>query len=225
MGGDRDVGWRSFVFQFLGLPTSTGSITPPLLTFDDLVFAGTTRLSHSSYGNLGGADGDFDMNSITLTRRPEPLSSATVAGEHTSFMGRSPTTLRTFKPSISRFNSRGNRTIDLANGDITIGGVISQDGSNRGFTQIGTGTLTLNGANTYAGTTGIGITNGATAGTVIVTNNSALGTGTVSFGAGGTLVLGIDGLTIGKLCIRAKSCRHRSTGPFSWISQAPTRGR
>ena len=165
--------------------------------FDDLVFAGTTRLSHSSYGNLGGADGDFDMNSITFDAAAGAFVISNGGGGTHKLHGTIANNSTNLQTLNFPFQLTGNRTIDLANGDITIGGVISQDGSNRGFTQIGTGTLTLNGANTYAGTTGIGITNGATAGTVIVTNNSALGTGTVSFGAGGTLVLGIDGLTIG----------------------------
>ena len=49
----------------------------------------------------------------------------------------------------------GDRTIDAAAGDITIGGVISEDGSARSLIKSGSNTLSLTGANTYTGTTDI----------------------------------------------------------------------
>jgi autotransporter-associated beta strand protein len=62
-------------------------------------------------------------------------------------------------------------------------GVISESGGPFGLTKVGDGTLTLSGSNTYSGGTILG------AGTLVVTNISALGTGFIHF-MGGTLKYG-----------------------------------
>ncbi|MEZ5414315.1 MAG: autotransporter-associated beta strand repeat-containing protein [Opitutaceae bacterium] len=77
----------------------------------------------------------------------------------------------------------GNRVVNVgdstaASDDLTISGVIS--GSGQGITKSGSGNLLLSGANTYSGATSV------SAGTVTISNASALGTGsttTVSSGA------------------------------------------
>ena len=66
---------------------------------------------------------------------------------------------------------------DLSNA-ASFGGVISGMGK---LQQIGSGALTLSGTNTYSGGTAIN------AGTIVVGNNSAFGTGTVAMAAGTTL--------------------------------------
>ena len=85
-------------------------------------------------------------------------------------------------------NVTDNGTLAFNRSDtITFGGAISGTGS---VIQAGPGTLTFTGANNYAGGTTIN------AGTVAVGNNSALGTGTVTFADGTTLRAATNGLTI-----------------------------
>ena len=64
------------------------------------------------------------------------------------------------------------------------------------ITKTGTGTLILRGDNTNSGFN-FGITNGSAAGTISIENDTSLGTGQLNFEAGGTLDLGVDGLTVG----------------------------
>lgn len=74
-------------------------------------------------------------------------------------------------------------------GIITFGGVVSQASGSRRLTKSGTGTLVLNGANTFGG----GLT--VSAGTIILGSNTAAGSGTLSMGtatfqaSGGTRTL------------------------------------
>ena len=63
------------------------------------------------------------------------------------------------------------------------------------ITKTGTGTLTLRGDNNNSGFQ-FGTTNGSAAGTISIENDTALGTGQLNFEAGGTLDLGVDGLTV-----------------------------
>jgi autotransporter-associated beta strand protein len=74
------------------------------------------------------------------------------------------------------------------NASTMFSGVIQDDGPT-GLTKIGSGTLTLTGANTYSGGTNID------AGTLAVANNSALGLGAVTLG-GGVLQSGAPGLSL-----------------------------
>ena len=72
------------------------------------------------------------------------------------------------------------RTFNAASGDLVLNGSIS---GNQGIVKTGAGTLWLGGANTYSGGTTIN------AGTVDVASSLGLGTGQVTFGDTGTLVL------------------------------------
>ncbi|WP_313516544.1 autotransporter-associated beta strand repeat-containing protein [Pseudomonas sp.] len=69
----------------------------------------------------------------------------------------------------------------LGSNDLTLDGVISNGGSAGTLIKDGPATLTLNGANTYSGGTLLN------AGTLIVGNDSALGSGALTTGAGTTL--------------------------------------
>jgi autotransporter-associated beta strand protein len=82
------------------------------------------------------------------------------------------------------------RTFTVADGDASNDLVISAEISNGGLIKAGAGTLELNGANSYTGTTTIN------AGTLLVSNNSALGTtdGNTVVNADATLAL--SGVTI-----------------------------
>ena len=81
----------------------------------------------------------------------------------------------------------GNATFDTQSFGLTYAGAISGAGQ---LTKIGSGTLTLSNANSYAGGTGLN------EGTVAIGNATALGTGVAYFN-GGTLQAGVDGLIVG----------------------------
>jgi autotransporter-associated beta strand protein len=81
----------------------------------------------------------------------------------------------------------GTSTMDTQANALTLSGTLS---GTSGLTKIGSGTLTLSGANIYSGGTTIN------AGTVAVGNSSAFGTGTVTFADGTTLIPVGIGLTI-----------------------------
>jgi len=76
----------------------------------------------------------------------------------------------------------GGGTVDTAANSFTLGGVI--DGATGALTKIGSGILILSGTNTYGGGTNLN------AGTLTVTNNSAIGTGALAMADGTTLSAG-----------------------------------
>lgn len=165
---------------------------------DDLVFTGSTRLTHNSWADLSNDDNDFDIGSITFDAAAGAFvinNGGGPAGSVITMQGaitNESTNLQTINFHFQL--NGGNRTVNTSAGDISIGGTISQD-SDRTLTKIGSHKLTLSGANTHKSTQ-IGATNGATGGTVAITHNSALGTGQLDYGAGGTLELGVDGLLV-----------------------------
>ncbi|WP_313670916.1 autotransporter-associated beta strand repeat-containing protein [Sandarakinorhabdus sp.] len=81
----------------------------------------------------------------------------------------------------------GTSTMNTQGFTFTLNGVIDGAGT---LAKIGTGTLVLNGANTYAGGTALN------AGTIRVGNNSALGTGNLAMAAGTFLQAGAAGVTL-----------------------------
>jgi len=169
-----------------------------LKDFDDLVFTGSTRLNHSSYADQGTTSpSDFIVSSITFDTAAGAfvINNGGPAGGTIKLQGdiiNNSTNLQTVNFNFQL--NGGNRTVNTSAKDIAIGGIISQD-AGRTLTQTGTNTLTLSGANTHSSTQ-IGATNGVTAGTVSIQNNAALGTGNLDYGAGGTLQLGLDGLSV-----------------------------
>ena len=71
--------------------------------------------------------------------------------------------------------------LQVRSGSATQSGVIGETGGARPLEKIGAGVLTLSGNNTYSGGTQL------SAGTLIIGNNNALGTGDLTIGAGTTL--------------------------------------
>ncbi len=89
----------------------------------------------------------------------------------------------TIAGTVNLSESGTNRILTInGTGNTTISGVVQNGGGSTAssLTKNGAGTLTLSNANTYAGTTTL------TAGAIVVGNNAALGTGTISLN-GGTL--------------------------------------
>lgn len=163
---------------------------------DDLIFTGTTRLDHSSYGSLDGA-GDFQISSITFDSNAGAFVISDGGGGTIKMQGdisNDSTNLQTMNFAF-QLDGGGDRFINATSGDIAIGGVISKDGNNSRLHQIGPGTLTLSGNNTHYATS-LGQLNGDEGGRIVVMHNNALGANSFEFEKGGTLELGTSGLNI-----------------------------
>ena len=86
----------------------------------------------------------------------------------------------------NNIQTTGGGRVNSGSGTLTLNGVIGNNGS---ISQIGTGNLVLNGANTFTGGLGVNI------GTVTLGSNTAAGTGTIALNAA-TLAAGVSGLTV-----------------------------
>lgn len=159
-GGNTPVPGAAYVLQFGG----TGHLTSSNDFTAASNFGALTFLSGAGSFNLSG-------NSLTLN------------GSITN----SSSNLQTIGLGLVL---NGTRTIDTAAGDIEITGAISRDGTQRGITKEGTGTLTLSGINTFGGTSTTGAVTTVNAGTLVLnaTGGSALN-GAVTVNNGATLKL------------------------------------
>ena len=106
-------------------------------------------------------------------------------------------TIGSLEGSGQAFLGANNLTVGSNNSSTTFSGTV-QDGSAAGgvlgsLTKIGTGTLTLSGANTYTGSTTI------TAGQITMGDAGALGTGSVSVASGATLDASSYGFDLNRL--------------------------
>ncbi|MDA9260888.1 autotransporter-associated beta strand repeat-containing protein, partial [Puniceicoccaceae bacterium] len=106
--------------------------------------------------------------------------------------------------TINRLTGTGTIDNTASNGILTVGhnsatfqfdGTLTDTVGSLRLTKVGAGTLTLTGANTHTFTQ-IGVDNAVPAGTMSIENNAALGTGNLSYEAGGTLQLGVNGLSV-----------------------------
>lgn len=181
-----------------------------------LTTLGAARLNLNSDGALGGnltinnanaVLGNTSGTAVTLAYNP-------VQNWNTNFEFAGPYDLN-LGTGTATINA--NRAVTVTAGTLTVGGEIAQSGSNRILTKNGSGTLVLNGDNTYTGATIVNggtllINGGATVGTnasnVTVNDGGTLGgsgiiRGTVTVNDGGSLapgnspgVLTIAGLTL-----------------------------
>jgi autotransporter-associated beta strand protein len=165
VGGGADDNWQT-AGNWTSLPTAG----------QQLYFDGTTNLtSNNNFATntaFSGITFEGTAGAFVLTGNAISLSGPVVDN--------SPG-LETINLELLLTNS--NITFNAANGSITVGGVISDGSNTYGITEMGKGTLTLNGANTFKG----GVT--VNSGTLFLGNNSGAGTGTITL-AGGTLSYG-----------------------------------
>ena len=153
------------------------------LTDTEVIFAGTAQASTTN-----GLT-DYVANGIQFTNTGAG-ESFTLAGNAIDLTGDITTAdaAGTIDDSIALGLqlTGGDRTISTGTDhNLAISGAISEDGSARGLSKAGTGTLTLAGSNTYAGETAV------TAGVLSITNAASLGTT-----AAGTTVAAVSQLAI-----------------------------
>jgi len=192
-GGGGDDYWQT--------DANWGGDTKPVAN-DVLVFAGTTRTSASN-----DYPASTQFNGIQFTN--------TIAGQGFTLAGNGINLLGdiTNSPAVSNIADTieldvqilaGQRFVILgSNHNLTVSGSISGEGR---LIKVGEGTLTLSSSNSYSGGThgyggtAIGDHFSAQApregGAVVITDNNALGSRSVTFEKGGTLSLGVDGMTI-----------------------------
>ncbi|MEI6070957.1 MAG: autotransporter-associated beta strand repeat-containing protein [Verrucomicrobiae bacterium] len=128
---------------------------------------------------ITGNGGNFTVGGLQMT-----LAGSGYTGTPTvTFNGSN----ATVTPALSSVTMAGNSSVGGA-GDLTISAVVSESGGSRALTKVGTGILTLTGANTYTGGSTI------TAGTLQFANTSAMpASGTVTANSGGTLGINVGG--------------------------------
>jgi fibronectin-binding autotransporter adhesin len=103
------------------------------------------------------------------------------------------TTFRAATDGLSFANAvtlNGLGTVDTQANGLTLSGLIGDGGISGTLVKIGSGNLTLSGANTYTNGTNLN------AGSITVANNAALGTGALAMAGGTSLISGADGLTL-----------------------------
>lgn len=208
------------------------------LTFNNAV-SGTGGLTKTSAGTatVGGVntyDGNTTISAGTLklgagSPIPNGAGKGNVSVTGTLDLGGAGETINGLSGSGTVDNSTGAGTVTLTVGDndqtSTFGGVIQNTSGTMALTKTGTGTLTLNGANTHAGTTTIG------AGSVVLGNATALGSTTggavVSSGAALDLngqTVGAEGLTLNGTGISSGGALINSSGTAASLSGNITLG-
>ena len=184
------------VTDFTGGGSSTvnisGTTTPANAITKSITFTGGTAytISSTNSGILSLVTGGSLINTSTVAQTLDaPIVIGIAAGAATYTFGSSTGTAPLIlNGGITGFGGTGSTTLDLvgssASGTNQLNGVIS-DGGSSDLTSVIVGSVTgeiwaLNGANTYTGGTTL------TLGTLEIGNNSALGTGALTY-AGGTI--------------------------------------
>jgi fibronectin-binding autotransporter adhesin len=184
--------------------------TGSLIISGDTTFTGSVNKTNTGALTLSGTNSG--AGAFTLTGGTLNLNSATALGSGLFTIGAG-TTLNTPTAAITLANNNaqvwngdytftGANNLNLGTGAVlmsnsvaltatastlTVGGIISDGGNNRGLTKAGSGTLLLNGANSYGGLTNI------TAGVLRITSATGLGAVTGGVTQSGTSALELDG--------------------------------
>ncbi len=217
-GGIIATGTSTNSFGFKGANTYTGGTT--------LGGAGLFIPTASSTGSgAGTTDGVFGTGTLTLgsisMRSTNTLditigNTLILAGNLTAVTATAEKNLTFSGPATLT----ANRTITsqigatVAGKSLTFSGVIGDGGNNYGITKEGAGTLLLNGLNTYAGTTTVN------AGTLSITDNSALGST-----AGATTINGGNGANSVILNLSAASSDLTIAEPLNFFANTTGRAR
>jgi autotransporter-associated beta strand protein len=209
VGSDTALGTGAVTSNFMVLGNDSGALRTlaNAFTLNDLtVVTGPNDITLN--GVIGGASGLVKTSASTLT-----LNAANSFGGSTSLVGGritvgnnlalsggqltvfndvNPTTLAAGTTGLALANNvvtfgGSNLIVESGTGIFTLNGVISGDGR---LTKIQSGTLVLNGANSYTGGTTL------TAGTIQVGANTALGTNTLAMAGGTTLQSGVNNLVV-----------------------------
>ena len=121
----------------------------------------TTVAGNATLGLQGGITIGAEQLNLTAITSPNIASLANLSGNNT-YGGNISMTGPTANDQV-KFDAAGTSTL-------TITGVISEATNAKVFTKTGSGTIVLNGANTYTGSTNVAV------GTLVIANNAALGT-------------------------------------------------
>jgi autotransporter-associated beta strand protein len=148
--------------------------------------------------------GNFSANSITFNNVDDNFSIINGTGSRTLTLTsgditRTAGSSGTQSLAMTTLTLGGDAAMNIAgSGSLTISSVINESGGARALTTSGAGELILSAANTFSG----GVT--VSAGTLTLSNASALGTGNLTL-SGGTLRLNAVGVTLGTLNVTGNS--------------------
>lgn len=195
--GDGNNAWGdSANWDIAGTPGSADDVI-----YYDNPFSGNTGFAGLDNANTGGSQRDVNSiefsSNITSDFQINPQGDAGLANDgpthHINIQGGGIDVQTT---STITLNVAVEAAVNQS-WNVIAGGTLIADEQIRlnKITKTGTGTLTLRGDNNNSGFQ-FGTTNGSAAGTISIENDTALGTGQLNFEAGGTLDLGVDGLTV-----------------------------
>jgi autotransporter-associated beta strand protein len=198
----------------LVFPAAPVRLTPQVDFSGPITTVNTLTFADGAYSMTG--DGLGITAGMTFNNTTHPITINLTTGTTSKIAGSQSWTFNGSAVSWpGAFNLNGFTLTATGSGNLTIGGILSGTTANSKISKSGTGTLALNGVNTYAGTTtitggkvqvgGTGSATGAGAvavnsgGTLSGSNSSGRLTGTVTAASGGTIAPGTAGAGILKV--------------------------
>ena len=160
-------------------------------TSDDLTILGPSNVAGVLTINVAAAAA---ANTINITNTAATTLSNTTSGSNQTLTIVGGLTTGTGATTIGSATANqnvnialgGTQTWNVGSGGLTVNNVISDGGSPYGLTKMGTGTLTLAGANTYTGTTTLNQGTTTLSGSISSSSALALGGGTLNYTKTGT---------------------------------------
>jgi autotransporter-associated beta strand protein len=196
-GDDNNAWGNSANWDIAGTPDSNDNVI-----YYDNPFSGNTGFAGLSNGDIG--DGQREANSIEFSSNITSEFQINPQGDD-GLANDGPDHHLNIKGGGIDVQTTSTITLNVdveaavnQSWNVIAGGTLIADEQVREnkITKTGTGTLTLRGGNTNSGFQ-FGTTNGSAAGTISIESDTALGAGQLGFEAGGTLDLGVGGLTVG----------------------------